>query len=86
MFKALPLQKWVPTDADMQIVRTFLLRHSVSSCQHHLARSVLAGLNWGLSGSVSACYVFYYYTSTVCCVMDWLFVTSGQEHLNLDAN
>jgi hypothetical protein len=51
LFKALPLQKWIPTDGDMQILRSFLLQHGISSCQHHLARSVLANLNWGLTDS-----------------------------------
>jgi len=49
----LPLHQWQPTDADVEILRRWLISSELKSVENHLARLIIDRMNWGLDAGVS---------------------------------
>ncbi|XP_065180376.1 ectopic P granules protein 5 homolog [Sycon ciliatum] len=46
LFNTLPMEKWVPIEADIQLLQDWLLGHHPDTVQCQLARRTLAQINW----------------------------------------
>lgn len=51
LFKALPLDRWLPTERDFEITATWLLHCGCDSDESVLARAILSRLNWGFGSA-----------------------------------
>lgn len=51
LVKDLPLNVWKPTETDLNILEDWLVRTSVTSIKHNLARYIISHLNWGFDSS-----------------------------------
>ncbi|XP_077087479.1 ectopic P granules protein 5 homolog isoform X2 [Siphateles boraxobius] len=47
LFKELPLHLWMPAQAEVGLIRDWLLNFSLSAVENRLACIILEGLNWG---------------------------------------
>ncbi|XP_064630038.1 ectopic P granules protein 5 homolog isoform X2 [Lineus longissimus] len=47
LFKELPLYLWQPAEADLVILRTWLLDRDLASPENQLARLIMTNMNWG---------------------------------------
>jgi len=57
LFRGLPLHQWQPTDADVEILRRWLINSELKSVENHLARLIIGRMNWGLDASVSIAHI-----------------------------
>jgi len=57
LFRGLPLHQWQPTDADMELLRRWLISSELKSVENHLARIIIDCMNWGIDTSVSTAHV-----------------------------
>lgn len=46
LFKALPLDRWVPSERDLEVTATWLLNCAHDSAESALARTIISRLNW----------------------------------------
>lgn len=49
LFRELPLHMWRPNEQDLALIAEWLLTHPITSVQSHIARLILASLNWDFS-------------------------------------
>ncbi|KAI7812682.1 putative ectopic P granules protein 5-like protein [Triplophysa rosa] len=47
LFKELPLHMWMPAEAEVGLIRDWLLNFSLTAVENRLACIILEGLNWG---------------------------------------
>ncbi|KAA0717308.1 Ectopic P granules protein 5 -like protein [Triplophysa tibetana] len=47
LFKELPLHMWTPAEAEVRLIRDWLLNFSLTAVENRLACIILEGLNWG---------------------------------------
>lgn len=48
LFTELRIEKWIPQNADLNVISAWLYQHPLSSTESHLARLVLSHFNWGI--------------------------------------
>lgn len=57
LFRGLPLHQWQPTDADIEILRRWLISSEMKSVENHLARLIVDHMNWGIDISKNATFL-----------------------------
>ncbi|CAH1788011.1 unnamed protein product [Owenia fusiformis] len=57
LFKELPIHLWLPTDADIAIVKNWLLNEPLTSPQHQLSRLLVGKMNWAYNRQEDALFL-----------------------------
>ncbi|XP_065123099.2 ectopic P granules protein 5 homolog isoform X1 [Paramisgurnus dabryanus] len=57
LFKELPLHMWTPAEAEVGLIRDWLLNFNLTAVENRLACIILEGLNWGFQPVSNGCLV-----------------------------